>query len=218
MSKLPIRKFWRDHEGHFLDGITEKWYVLGVSFLTVLGVVVAALVSMVAYRWGLPPTAVMGVLAIVFLGAVLIPRISESLLLRLLAYVMFIGATGVGLGTIVAIPPFTLVGTLRVLAVPTIVVAILGIINVFSPKVLRRWNSWVISGLLVMFLGFTLPLLGSLVGMDIGGAFKTFDWILAGLFSGMAVFNLKLVSRTFPRNFKGMIASTILMFQLNGRD
>lgn len=193
--------------------MSKNLYALSITAFTLAGVVFAALMSRVSYRWTFTNKwqvigLALGVLVVAVVGTLIYTE-SDVPVVSMFGYALVAGPFGLLLGPVTA--QYTQASVLRVLAITTVMVVVLGVIGAVIPESLESWGAWLFGGLVVLLAGYFVVPLFAFFGFHVGGALTGLDWLGVVLFSGLVIFDLNRAMR-IERTFDNSIDAAAAIF------
>ncbi len=169
----------------------KRAYVSLISFWTLVGI---AMTGVTAYAcqdlelgWWM-----LAVIAAAF-GGTFLALYSDNPFLSFIGYMLVAVPFGAMLGPVVALySPGTVI---KVAAITTGMVLLLGAVGVVWPRSLESWHPYLLGALWILLLGlFAMPLL-SWAGLDVSTAMGIWDWVGVVLFGALVIFDLNRAMR-----------------------
>lgn len=179
--------------------MSKNLYGLYITFFTATGIAFAAAMSRVSYHWTWPLHNIWtllgfgaGVLVLGLLGSVIFEA-SNKPLVSLFGYALVAGPFGLLLGPILA--QYTVISVVRVFALTTVIVLVLGLVGAIIPDSLDGWGSWLLGGLVVLLVGYLWIPVYALFDHHVQQFMTIWDWAGIALFSGLTVYDLNRAMR-----------------------
>lgn len=213
MTKSLSASVWTRSSSSRAHTLSKNLYALSITGFTAAGIIFAALMSRLTLRlhftssWQ-PIVMAAGVLLVSLLGIVIF-NASDKPAVSLLGYALVAGPFGLLLGPMVA--QYTKASVIRVFAVTTLLVLVLGIVGAIIPESLESWRGWLLGGLIILLVGYFAAPIFALFGLPIGGALTALDWVGVLLFSGLVIFDLNRAMR-LPRTLDNSIDAAAAVF------
>ncbi len=172
--------------------LSKNVFAFLVCFWTAAGIASSAVAAHFTLGWHPTIWPVLGLLA-VSIGGVFLAMLSDNPLFSLVGYAMVTIPFGMITGPVVAL--YTAASVVKVLAITTAVVVVLGIAGAVYPKSLESWGAWLFGGLLILLFGQFGLMIAASFGANLGGALTLWDWLGVLLFSGYVIFDLNRAMR-----------------------
>lgn len=188
--------------------LTATKYAGLIAFWTALGLAVSALAASWSATWQ-PSSTILWVCFLLGLVGTLIASKSDSPSTSLTGYMMVAISLGLTTGPFVAY--YTAASVARVMTLTCVVVIGLGVAGALCPESLEDSRGWLFGGLLILLAGLlVLPFL-SFLGLPIGRAMASWDWVGIALFSGYVVYDMNRAMR-IPYTMVNSIDSAVQIY------
>lgn len=198
-SSMLSNPVWDRQYDRASNQISRKLYTLLICGWTAAGIVLSAYTASISQDW--PVTSwgalgflgfMLGILAVAILGTVISNK-SDNPVISAFGYVLVAGPFGLMLGPIMAM--YETSSIVKVFALTSMVVLVLGIVGVMIPDDLSSWGTPLFGGLLLLLGGyFIVPILG-FFGIPTGGAMTLLDWAGLLIFGALVIFDLNRAMR-----------------------
>ncbi len=166
--------------------MSKNLFAFMVSFWTAVGIGASAVAAYFSQSWTITWPWLIGVLVVGIIG-VIIALSSDKPILSLLGYMLVAIPFGLMLGPVVA--EYTAASIVRVLAITTAVVVVLGIVGAMIPDNLQGWGSWLLGGLTALLIGYFVVPIARFFGLPIDHALTWLDWAGILIFSGYVIYD-----------------------------
>jgi FtsH-binding integral membrane protein len=195
--------------------VSRQLYMLLVCGWTAAGVALSAIMSFISQDWPVDSWGKWGfigfiiVVTLVALGGVFIANSSDNPVVSALGYALVAGPFGLMLGPVVAL--YETSSVIKVFALTSMVVLVLGLVGVLIPDDLSSWGTPLLGALLLLLGGyFIVPLLG-FFGIPVSGAMTALDWVGLIVFGALVIFDLNRAVR-LPHTVDNAIDSAVAIY------
>lgn len=205
MSKNISDSVW-DRSGH--DDLSKNIFVMMVSLWTAAGIALSAVMAYHTQHVQLTWVHFVGALIVSIMG-IFIALGSENPAVSLIGYLMVSGSLGAVMGPAVA--QYTQASIVKVFAITTCMVIVLGTIGAIIPQSLESWGSFLSGGLTLLIIGLCIVPIASAFGLPVEGAMTWLDWIGVFIFGAYVIFDLNRAMRV-PRTHDNAIDCALAIY------
>lgn len=195
--------------------ISRQLYMLLVCGWTAIGIAFSAGAASISQDWPVDSWGTwgylgfaLGVLAVSLLGT-FIAHSNDNPVVSAFGYALVAGPFGLLLGPFVAM--YETSSVVKIFALTSAVVLILGLVGVLIPDDLSSWGTPLFGALLLLIGGyFIVPLLG-FFGIPVDGAMTALDWVGLIIFGALVIFDLNRAVR-LPHTVDNAIDSAVAIY------
>lgn len=188
--------------------LSKRTYAALITFWTAAGIGASAVAAWhsqgAEIGWGM----MIGIFVISICG-IIMALTSDNPIISLVGYAMVALPFGYMLGPVIAL--YTTASVVKVLAVTTSVVVVLGIAGAVHPGSLEHWGSFLFGALLILIFGHLLIPAAGYFGIPIEGALTFWDWVGVFVFSLYVIFDMNRAMR-LERTHDNAIDSALAVY------
>jgi len=206
---------WDRQHDRSAHAMSRQLYMLLICAWTAGGIAFSAVMSAISQDWQLDSWNkwayigfFIGVL-VVSIGGTIIAQMSDNPLISALGYLLVAGPFGLMLGPVVAM--YEASSVVKVFALTSFVVLVLGLVGALLPDDLSSWGVPLLGALLLLIGGyFIVPLLGAF-GIPVDGAMTVLDWVALVIFGALVIYDLNRAVR-LPHTLDNAIDSAVAIY------